>query len=91
MNLLTNNMVNENYKQFDILLERIDEIVDTTQKAVSSLNTIYSFSEWVNNTNIENRDLEEINSIYEDFVQSNEYIIEKINKILYPPPSSNTY
>jgi hypothetical protein len=85
-------MVNENYKQFDILRERLDEIVDTTQKAVSSLNTIYRFSEWVNNTNIENRDPEEINSIYEDFVQSNEHIIEKINKILYPPPpSSNTY
>ena len=82
MNLLTNNMVNENYKQFDILWERIDEIVDTTQKAVSSLNTIYRYSEWVNNTtNIENLDLEEINSIYEDFIQSNEHLIEKINKI----------
>ena len=76
-------MVNENYKQFDILWERIDEIVDTTQKAVSSLNTIYRYSEWVNNTtNIENLDLEEINSIYEDFIQSNEHLIEKINKIL---------
>ena len=75
-------MVNENYKQFDILWERIDEIVDTTQKAVSSLNTIYRYSEWVNNTtNIENLDLEEINSIYEDFIQSNEHLIEKINKI----------
>jgi hypothetical protein len=36
-------MVNENYKQFDILWERIDEIVDTTQKAVSSLNTYTVF------------------------------------------------
>ena len=68
-------------KKFDLPWERIDEIVATTHKAVSNLETIYKFSQWVN-TNIENIDSEEVNSIYEDFINSNEHLIEKINKIL---------
>jgi hypothetical protein len=74
--------MNKINKCFDIPEERIDELVATTHKAVSSVNTIYCFSKWVNSTNIENIDPEEINSIYEDFIQSNEHLIEKINKIL---------
>ena len=74
--------MNKINKCFDIPEERIDELVATTQKAVSSVNTIYRFSKWINNTNIENLDPEEINSIYEDFIQSNEHLIEKINKII---------
>jgi hypothetical protein len=74
--------MNKINKSFDIPGERIDELVATTQKAVSSVNSIYSFSKWVNNTNTKNINPEEINSIFEDFVQSNEHIIEKINKIL---------
>jgi hypothetical protein len=73
--------MNKINKCFDIPEKRIDELVATTQKAVSSVNTIYRFSKWINNTNIENLDPEEINSIYEDFIQSNEHLIEKINKL----------
>jgi hypothetical protein len=72
-------------KSFDIPQERIDEIVAITQNAISDLNTIYRFTQWVN-ANPENLDIEEVNSIYEDFVKSNEHIIEKINKLLYPSP-----
>jgi hypothetical protein len=70
-----------NYKSLDISKERIDEIVAVTYTAVSNLNTIYKFSEWVNE-NFENLNMEEVNSIYEGFEKSNEHSIEKINKIL---------
>lgn len=68
-------------KSFDIPQKRIDEIVALTHTAVSNLNMIYNFSQWVN-ANLENLDVEEVNSIHEDCVKSNEHIIEEINKIL---------
>jgi hypothetical protein len=73
-----------NQKNFDNLQERIDEIIALTNTAVSDVSTISNFTEWVY-ANLGNLDTEEINSIYKDFIKSNEHIIEKINKIMYFP------
>ncbi len=70
--------------------ERIDEINATVDKTVSYLKTIAEFGNWVD-ANQGNLDVEEINSIYEDFVSSNEHIIAKINKILYPDNAASSY
>lgn len=80
-------MSTNNNKSIDIQ-KKIDEIVALTKTAVLDVNTIYKFTEWVTE-NLENLDEEEVNSIYQDFIKSNEHIIEKINKILYPSSVSN--
>ena len=58
------------------------------KQAVSFMNNIHEFSVWVNSS-LADLDVEEIHDIYADFVQSNEHIIEKINKILYPSYYNN--
>ena len=76
-------------KSFDLTDERIDEIVATADKTISYINTIADFSIWVI-ANIARLDIEEINSLYEDFLKSNEHIIEKIDKIRHPSASPDS-
>jgi hypothetical protein len=76
-------------KSFDLPDERIDEIAATAEKTISYINTIANFSIWVI-ANLWRLDIEEINTLYEDFLKSNEHIIEKIDKIKHSsaPPDS---
>jgi hypothetical protein len=54
----------------------------TAKRAALFINTIGEFSKWAS-ANVQNVDLEECHSIYEDFVKSNEHIIAKINKLRF--------
>ena len=76
-------MVNENLKQFDVPWERIDEMVDLNKTVGIYLNTIGDFINWAA-ANVASIDIDEWYDIYQDFVKSNEHIIEKINKIRSP-------
>ena len=49
------------------------------------LETINDFASWVN-TNSASIDIEKWHDIYEDFVKSNEHIIQKINEVMHLPP-----
>ena len=74
-------------KNFDLPWERIDEICATNQKLALYINTIVDFSSWVSN-NLADLEIETWYSIYEEFIQNNQDLIEKINKIRFSPSSS---
>ena len=75
--------MNENYKQFDVPQEQIDEMVAINKTIGIYLNTIADFINWAS-ANVATIDIGEWYDIYQDFVQSNGHIIEKINKIRSP-------
>jgi hypothetical protein len=60
--------------------ELTEEQVSLIGKAGDYLNIIVNFSEWCTN-NVETIDLSATYSIMEDFVKSNEHIIERIKKV----------
>lgn len=49
------------------------------------MKTINDFASWVN-ANSASIDREKWYDIYEDFVKSNEHIIQKINQVMHVPP-----
>jgi hypothetical protein len=60
--------------------ELTQEHIDTIYKAASYIETIGNFASWSAN-NIRSINIKECYSIMEDFVKSNEYIIQRINKV----------
>ena len=77
-------MNKNNNKGFEMAQERIDIIY----KAASFMNTIRDFANWCANNYDKDINAEECYYIVEDFVKSNEHIIQKISKVR-PPPSSS--
>ena len=60
--------------------ELTQEQIDTIGKTASYLGTIGNFADWCSK-NVESIDLRESYSIMEDFVKSNEHIIQRIHKV----------
>ena len=74
----------EIHPSFNLPQERIDEMSKTILTGISYFKTIQEFADWVD-SNLQNLDVEQVYSIYEDFVISNKHIIDRINKILPEP------
>ena len=75
-----------NYKHFDLPPQkRINEIDAINKKMELYMKTINDFASWVN-ANSASIDIEKWYNIYEDFVKSNEHIIQKINEVMHVPP-----
>jgi hypothetical protein len=66
-------------KDFEITQERID----TINRAASYIGTIGDFATWCVD-NFDSIDIEESYYIIEDFVKSNEHIVQKISKVKDP-------
>jgi hypothetical protein len=62
------------------ILERFEKLEIDSEKAASYMQTISDFFHW-SAPNIDNINVEEIDSIYEDFIKSNEHIVERIKNI----------
>jgi hypothetical protein len=74
--MYTKLMNNDNNTGFELT----EEEIQTIEKAALYLHTIGEFANWSAN-NIRSINLRECYSIMEDFVKSNEHIIQRISKI----------
>ena len=61
-------------------LEQFEKLDRDSEKAASYMQTISDFFHW-SAPNIDNIDVKEIDSILEDFITSNEHIVQKINQV----------
>ena len=61
-------------------LEQLEKLERNSEKASTYLQTISDFFHW-SAPNIDNIDVKEIDSIFEDFITSNEHIVQKINQV----------
>jgi hypothetical protein len=61
-------------------LEQFEKLDRNSEKAASYMQTISDFFHW-SAPNIDNIDVKEIDSIFEDFITSNEHIVQKINQV----------
>ena len=61
-------------------LESAEKIERNSEKAIAYMQTISKFFHW-SVPNIEKINLEEIDSIFEDFINSNEHIVQRIKNV----------
>jgi hypothetical protein len=64
----------------NITLEQFEKLERDSEKATTYMQTIFDFFHW-SAPNINNIDVEEIDSIFEDFIKSNEHIVQRINQV----------
>ena len=57
--------------------ERFEKLERDSERATAYMQTISDFFHW-SAPNMDNINVEEIDSIYEDFIKSNEHIVERI-------------
>ena len=61
-------------------LESVEKLEQNSEKATAYMQTISEFFHW-SVPNIEKVSLEEIDSIFEDFIKSNEHIVQRIKNV----------
>ena len=61
-------------------LESAEKLEQNSEKAFAYMQTITEFFHW-SVPNIEKVNLEEIDSIFEDFIKSNEHIVQRIKNV----------
>ena len=61
--------------------EQYEKLANIKKTATSFINTITSFAMWCT-ANIDIIDVEECTNIYEDFVKSNEHIVQRIYNVM---------
>ena len=61
-------------------LEQFEKLERNSEKAAIYLEIISDFFHW-SAPNIDNINVEEIDSIFDDFIKSNEHIVQKIKNI----------
>ena len=60
--------------------ERFEKLERDSERATWYMQTISDFFHW-SAPNMDNINVEEIDSIYEDFIKSNEHIVERIKNV----------
>lgn len=70
-----------NEKKHEGTPEQFEKLANIEKTATSFMNTITDFVTWCT-ANIDIIDVEECASIYEDFVKSNEHIVQKIYNVM---------
>jgi hypothetical protein len=71
-----------NEKKDETTPGRFEKLATAGEKAAFYIRTIDDFSHWVTaNIMANSTDVEECTSILEDYIKSNEHIIQRINKI----------
>jgi hypothetical protein len=61
-------------------LESVEKLERNSEKAIAYMQTISKFFHW-SVPNIEKVNLEEIDSIFEDFIKNNEHIVQRIKNV----------
>lgn len=60
--------------------ERFEKLERDSERATAYMQTISDFFHW-SAPNMDNINVEEIDNIYEDFIKSNEHIVERIKNV----------
>ena len=61
-------------------LEQFEKLERNSEKATAYMQTISDFFHW-SAPNIDNINVEEIENIFDDFIKSNEHIVQRIKNI----------
>ena len=67
----------------NITLEEFEKLERDSEKATTYMQTISDFFHW-SAPIIDNIDVKEIDSIFEDFIKSNEHIVQRIKNVGSP-------
>ena len=66
--------------------DQFEKLANAGEKSAFYMRTIEDFAHWVTDNIMSNMDVKECTNILEDFVKSNEHIIQRINKIRHSLP-----
>jgi hypothetical protein len=61
---------------------QFEKLATAGEKSALYMRTIDDFAHWVTVNMMSNLDVEECTSILEDYIKSNEHIIQRINKVM---------
>ncbi len=70
-----------NEKKDEKTPDQFEKLATAGEKSALYMRTIDDFAHWVTDNMMSSIDVEECTSILEDFVKSNEHIIQRINKV----------
>ena len=70
-----------NEKKDETTPEQFEKLATAGEKSAFYMRTIDDFAHWVTDNMMSNIDVKECTNILEDFVKSNEPIIQRINKV----------
>ena len=70
-----------NEKKDETTPDQFEKLATAGEKSALYMRTIEDFAHWVTANMMSSIDVEECTSILEDFVKSNEHIIQRINKV----------
>ena len=70
-----------NEKKDETTPDQFEKLAIAGEKSALHMRTIDDFAHWVTDNMMSNIDVKECTNILEDFVKSNEHIIQRINKI----------
>ena len=71
-----------NEKKDETTPDQFEKLATAGEKSALYMRTIDDFAHWVNVNMMSNLDVEECTSILQDYINSNEHIIQRINKIM---------
>ena len=70
-----------NERKDETIPDQFEKLANAGEKSAFYMRTIEDFAHWVTDNMMSNIDVKECTNILEDFVKSNEHIIQRINKI----------
>ena len=70
-----------NEKKDETTPDQFEKLATAGEKSAFYMRTIDDFAHWVTDNMMSNIDVKECTSILEEFVKSNEHIIQRINKV----------
>jgi hypothetical protein len=71
-----------NEKKDETTPNQFEKLATAGEKSAFYMRTIDDFAHWVTANIMSNINVEECTSIFEDYLKSNEHIIQRINKVM---------
>ena len=71
-----------NEKKDETTPNQFEKLATAGEQSAFYMRTIDDFAHWVTVNMMSNLDVEECTSIFEDYLKSNEHIIQRINKVM---------
>lgn len=69
-------------KKDETTSNQFEKLATASENSALYMRTIEDFAHWVTANMMSSLDVEECTSIFEDYIKSNEHIIERINKVM---------
>jgi hypothetical protein len=71
-----------NEKKGETTPDQFEKLATAGENSALYMRTIEDFAHWVTANMMSGIDVEECTSIFEDYIKSNEHIIQRINKVM---------